>query len=370
MDFSGRLATFPVSDLLQWAHSERCTGALVIRRTQREKRIYFHAGEVVGCFSDDPAEYYGQYLVLHGDLDEAQLLQAISLSTSRGIRLGAAILELGLLEPGVVQRTLRGQIEDVLCDLFLWERGIFYFHAEMPQEEDILPEPINVLGLILEGTRWKDEVSRIRRVLVHDNMVLRRGERFPGGDGLTPVQRRIVKAVDGKKTLADIYQGVRGSYFRFLEGAFRLCVDVVLDIEEVGDPVERGTHEMSVYDLLLEAAAEEQSLVARRHMAVPLDLLERCYPVWVAEPGSEEQKRMPERARDFYARFDGRTSLGEAFSGDARQRGRQMDLLLLQLQKGRLALLPVPLDRLEEESGRAGQPPRDRWWRRVFRQGA
>jgi Domain of unknown function (DUF4388) len=368
MDFSGRLAAFPVSDLLQWAHSERCTGALVIRRSQREKRIFFHAGEVVGCLSDDPAEYYGQYLVLHGHLKEDQLFEAISLSTSKGIRLGAAILELGLLDPGVVQRTLRAQIEDALCDLFLWERGIFYFQAEMPQEDDILPEPINVMGLMMEGTRWKDEVYRIRRVLVHDGMVLRRGERFPGGDGLSPVQRRIVKAVDGRKTLGELYQSVRGAYFRFLEGAFRLCVEMVLDIEKVGDPVEMGTHEMSVYDLLLETAAEEQALVARRHMAVPLDLLERSYPVWVAEPGPEERTRMPERARDFYARFDGRTSLGEAFSGDVRQRGREMDLLLLQLQKGRLALLPLPLDRLEEESQRASQPPRDRWWRRVFRQ--
>jgi hypothetical protein len=368
MDFSGRLAAFPVGDLLQWAQNERCTGALVVRRSQREKRVYFHAGEVVGCLSDDPAEYYGQYLLLHGYLKEDQLFRAISLSTSKGMRLGAALLELGLLDPGVVQHTLRAQIEDVLCDLFLWERGIFYFQSEMPLEEDILPEPINVLGLVLEGTRWKDETARIRRVLLHDNMVLRRGERFPGGDDLTQVQRRIVKAVDGRKTLGELYQNVRGSYFRFLEGAFRLCVEMVLDIHEVGDPVERGTHELSVYDLLLEQAAEEQALVARRHMAIPLDLLERSYPVWVAEPTPEERTRMPERARDFYARFDGRTPLAEAFSGDARQRGRQMDLLLLQLEKGRLALLPMPLDRLEEESERAGQPPRDRWWRRVFRQ--
>ena len=107
---------------------------------------------------------------------------------------------------------------------------------------------------------------------------------------------------------------------------------------------------MSVYDLLLEQATEEQVLVARRHMAMPLDLLERCYPVWVAEPTAEEQKRMPARARDFYARFDGKTSLGEAFSGDARLRGREMDLLLLQLQKGRLALLPG--DAREARGGR------------------
>ena len=103
-------------------------------------------------------------------------------------------------------------------------------------------------------------------------------------------------------------------------------------------------------------------------MAVPLDLLERWFPVWVSEPSGEEQTRMPARARDFYARFDGRTSLGEAFSGDPRSRGREMDLLLLQLQKGRLALLPAPVERLEEEAQKHDQPAFQRWWRRVFPQ--
>jgi hypothetical protein len=44
-----------------------------------------------------------------------------------------------------------------------------------------------------------------------------------------------------------------------------------------------------------------------------------------------------------------------------------MDLLLLQLQKGRLALLPAPVEQLEESAERRGQPALQRWWRRVFR---
>ena len=111
-------------------------------------------------------------------------------------------------------------------------------------------------------------------------------------------------------------------------------------------------------------------LVARRHMAVPLDLLERCYPVWVLEPTTDERQRIPMRARDFYARFDGRTALGEAFSGDPRQRGRELDLLMLQLQKGSLALLPAPLEKIEKEADQRGQPPIQRWWRRFFPQAA
>jgi hypothetical protein len=370
MEFSGRLTAFPVGDLLQWAKNERCTGALVIRRSEREKRIYFHAGDVVGCLSNDSAEFYGQHLLLQGYLDDEQLFRALSHCTQNKTRLGMALQELKLLDADTIQQTLRAQIEDVICDVFLWPRGIFYFQAEMPQDEEILPEPINVLGLILEGTRWADEVGRIRRVLVHDDVVLRRGEHWPEEGSLSPVEKRLADLVDGERTLGEIYKRVRGSYFHFLQGAFRLCVAAVLDIEEVLDAAGGTTHEMSVYELLLEQATEEQALVARRHMAVPLDLLERLYPVWVAEPSPEEHKRMPARARDFYARFDGHSSLGEAFSPDPRLRGREMDLLLLQLQKGRLAILPAPIERLEEEAERSGQTALQRWWRRVFRPAA
>jgi hypothetical protein len=235
----------------------------------------------------------------------------------------------------------------------------------MLQEEELLPEPIDTLGLALEGARWVDDMERIRRILVHDGVVLRRGELWPGGD-LPPLQKRLAKNVDGEKTLGDLYKKVRGSYFRFLSAAYRLCIDRVLDIVEVGEVEEPGTFEVSVYDLLLEQATEDQVLVARRHMAVPIDLLERCYPIWVEEPTADEHKRMPARARDFYGRFDGRTALGDAFSGEPRQRGREMDLLLLQLQKGRLALLPAPLDRLEQEAEKRGAPVLQRWWKRVF----
>jgi uncharacterized protein DUF4388 len=367
MEFSGRLSAFPVGDLLQWAKNERCTGALIVRRSDREKRLYFYAGEVVGCLSNDPAEHYGQYLLLQGHLNDGQLFRALSHCTQNRTRLGVALQTLGLLEPDAIQQTLRTHIEDLVCDLFLWSRGIFYFQAEMPPDEEILPEAINVLGLIMEGTRWGDETVRMRRVLVHDDVVLRRGERWPGGGTLSPLEHRIVELVDGQRTLGDLYKRIHGSYFRFLQGAFRLCVASVLDIEEVRDEAARSTHEISVYDLLLEQATEEQSLVAHRHMAVPLDLLERAYLVWVVEPAEDEKKRIPARAREFYARFDGRTSLGEAFSSDPRARGREMDLLLLQLQKGRLAILPAPIESLEEEADRRGQSAFQRWWRRVFR---
>jgi hypothetical protein len=368
MEFSGRLNSFPPADLLQWAKHERRTGALMVRRTDREKRVFFRAGEVIACISTDPAEFFGQHLLNYGLLDQRTLFQALSESNTSGVRLGSLLVEKGLLPLERVQEALTQQIGDMVCDLFLWTRGVFYFRSEVLADEDVLAAPLHTLGLAMEGTRWQDELARIRRVFVDDDVVIRRGVAWPG-ERLPPLQKRIVGALEDRATVEALYRQVRGSYFRFLEACFHLCIAEVLDVESTGldrvNPMNRS-QEMSVLDLLLEQATEDQVLMAGRHMVLPLELLERFFPIWVEELAEEEQKRMPGRAREFYHRFDGRTSLGESFSADPAQRGREMDLLLLQLRKGQLALLPAPVDRLEKQADQRGEPETKRWWRRLL----
>src|SRR6185436_20310056 len=109
MEFSGRLTAFPPADLLQWAKNDRRTGALVVRKSDREKRVYFHQGEVVGALSTDPAEFYGQHLLLAGHLTERQLFEALSHCTVSGKRLGGTLSELGFLSPELIQKTLSDQ---------------------------------------------------------------------------------------------------------------------------------------------------------------------------------------------------------------------------------------------------------------------
>lgn len=74
MEFTGRLAAFPPSHLLQWAAHERATGTLVVRRTRREKRVALRRGSVVYCRSNQPQEMFGQHLIAHGLVEEEVLV--------------------------------------------------------------------------------------------------------------------------------------------------------------------------------------------------------------------------------------------------------------------------------------------------------
>jgi hypothetical protein len=366
MEFSGRLASFPIGDILQWAQNDRRSGALVIRRSGSEKRIFLRDGEVVACFSDDPAEFFGQHLLVNGLLDENDLIRALKHCQRTGLKLGDALQTMGLLPTEKVQEALRQHVENQVCDIFLWRSGIFYFAAESLASELELRVPLSAVALAMEGSRWSDEAQRVRRIFVHDNVVLKRGRKAPQGL-LTPLERRIYRAGDAKLTLAELYNEVRGSYYRFLQATYRLTVLEALDIESVGDHSDSGSAELRLADLLIEQVTEEQAVFLRHHLAVPIDALEHYVPVWLQPPSAAEEGRMSEAVLDFYRRIDGRAELGAILSEvGPEERSRRADWLILQLRRGALALLPMPVEEMDKAAGAAATvAERERWWRRL-----
>lgn len=370
-ELSGRLATFSIGDLLQWAAQDRRSGALVVRRSRREKRVYLQGGRVVACLSDQPAEHFGEHLVLRGHLGEPQLVEALAHCSRTGERLPEGLDRLGLLPPETVEEALAERIHDVVCDLFLWPRGVFYFEAGRPPQGETLERPLEAMGLVLEGTRWIDEHARIRKVLPHDGVVLHRGPSWPPSKP-SPLEERMRRCLGDGRTLEELHREVRGSYFRFLEAMLRLCLEEVLDIAEVGEPSATETIDLSVADLLLEQASEEERAeLSRRRLGVPLDLLERLHPCWVEEPSEEELAELPEPLARLASELDGESPLGALLDERREVEERQLDYLQLELRRGRLALLPGSPEELRRAVGQevgtreAREPLPRRWWRRI-----
>lgn len=365
MQLSGRLTNVPIGELLTWAHHQRTTGSLVVRRSTREKRLYFQGGRVVASLTDEPAEFYGRLLLLNGHIDERELFRCLTLCRQEGQRLEVVLRKHAILDPELVRRTLRQQIEEVVCDIFLWKHGLFLFQADLPPEEDLVAEPLDAVALALEGARWFDELKRIRRVLPHDHVVLGRGDGWPGVD-LPPRQRKLADLVDGERTLGELYEEMKGSYFRFLSASFELHRQEVVQIAAAGQESHTTSLELSLYDLLLEQAAEEQILYSRRHFALPFDLLDGLVPTWVKPLSAEDWSGLPDGSECFLRAFDGERRLSQLFSSDEMERSRQADLLMLQLRDGRLALLPAPLAELDADAAARAIPEEERWWRRLL----
>ncbi len=364
MEFSGRLTSFPIGDILQWAHNDRRNGALVVRRSSCEKHIFFRDGAIVAALSDDAAEFFGQHLLVQGLIREEALIRALTHCQAKGVLLGRALEQLGILSADRVAEALRQHVEDQVCDIFLWRHGIFYFTTETPRAEQMLPEALPAVAVAMEGSRWADIHAQIRRIFVHDNVEVARGRVVP--DDPSPLELKILSALDHRMSIGELYNEVRGSHFRFLEAAYRLAAIEALDIVAVGDHADSGSTELRLADLLIEQVTEEQAVFLRHHLAIPYDAIERCVPIWVRPREPESAAREPSGVREFLARIDGETPLAELL-GDAspEERATRMDRLVLSLRQGALALLPAPLGALEAAAGEAGAEPPERWWRRL-----
>ncbi|MDH3404066.1 MAG: DUF4388 domain-containing protein [Acidobacteriota bacterium] len=344
MQMSGLLETFPLADLLQWAGNDRLTGTIVLRRGAREKRILLRGGRVVGCLSNERHEFYGDLLLANGLVTESQLLTALSLCTEHRsqIRLGEALIQLGILDREAVVESLVARTEQSILDVFLWPRGVFFVLRDEPPVAPIEIPPIEPMRLVLEGVRQIDEVRRIRMRLPHDGVVLKRGTAWPGVD-LSPLGRRIVTVFEPNSTLARLHEAAGGGYCAFLAEADGLLQGAVLAIDHPGEPTS-DSQTISLLDLMLDRIQEERQAVVGGTVAMPLSALGELYPLWLDRDDPVAGARLAAPMRGFAASFDGTRKLAALLSGDLRRRDDELEWLWLQIGARRLVLMPDAVD--------------------------
>lgn len=199
-------------DLLQWLSLGQKTGTLVVTNKRVEKKIFFRRGRVISSASNDPREYLGQFLMSHGYLTEPELKKAMEVQTQSGILLGKILVMIDVITEADLQRLMRLKAEEEIYDIFLWNDGEFYFvDDELPQQE-MIPLQVDVTGIIMEGTRRVDEWARIRETIPNE-AVIPVLLKEPAADELEEVEEQIVRAIDGKRTIAELVLESRSSSF-------------------------------------------------------------------------------------------------------------------------------------------------------------
>jgi hypothetical protein len=212
MALSGNLRTMLPGDLLQWLSLGQKTGTLVISNSRVEKKIFFRNGRVISSASNDPREYLGQFLMSHGYLTEPELKKAMEVQQQSGILLGKILVMIEVITEPDLQRFMRLKAEEEIYDIFLWNDGDFYFVDDELPHMEMIPLHVDVTGIIMEGTRRVDEWARIRESIPNEAVipVLMREVDYTE---LEEVEEPIVRAIDGKRTIADIVLESRSSAF-------------------------------------------------------------------------------------------------------------------------------------------------------------
>ncbi len=212
MALSGNLRTMLPGDLLQWLSLGQKTGTLVISNKRVEKKIFFRNGRVISSASNDPREYLGQFLMSHGYLSEPELKKAMEVQQQSGILLGKILVMIDVINEPDLVRFMRLKAEEEIYDIFLWNDGDFYFvDDELPQME-MIPLQVDVTGIIMEGTRRVDEWARIRETIPNEAVIPNLVKDVDYTE-LEEVEEPIVRAIDGKRTIAELVLESRSSAF-------------------------------------------------------------------------------------------------------------------------------------------------------------
>src|SRR5438132_12280626 len=265
MGVSGNLKTMLPGDLLQWLSLGQKTGTLVVANKSVEKRIFFKIGRVISSASNDPRDYLGQFLISHGFISEAELMKAMEVQQQSGILLGKILVMIDVIPEGELVRLMRLKAEEEIYDIFLWREGEFRFLDDQLPTMEMIPLQVDVTGIIMEGTRRVDEWSRIREVIPHDVMIPLIARTIPEKD-LNEVQRMIVHAVDGKRTIAEIELEARASLFAVCSTLHTLTRDGYIRMAEPGGPATK--EEAPFEEVPVSETDEVQSLLSRAQQAL------------------------------------------------------------------------------------------------------
>lgn len=233
MAVTGNLKTMLPGDLLQWLSLGQKTGTLVVTSKSVEKRIFFRQGRVISSASNDPREYLGQFLISHGYLTEGELMKAMEVQHQSGILLGKILVMIDAITEPDLLRLMRLKAEEEIYDIFLWPDGDFQFVDDELPTMEMIPLQVDVTGIIMEGSRRVDEWSQIRKVIPHDVMIPISAKTIDPND-YEDVERTIVAAIDGKRTIAEIELEARASSFVVCSILHHLAREGFVRLEEPG----------------------------------------------------------------------------------------------------------------------------------------
>src|SRR5436305_1456156 len=127
---NGALGEGVLPGLLRELYVGRKSGMLTLHRGPDRRGFRFRSGHIVHADTNVRDDRMGEVLVRHGRLSAADLKRAIGFSLRDGKRLGAVLVELGLLQSSEIEDALALHVHEILGKVFSWKDGTFEFAPE------------------------------------------------------------------------------------------------------------------------------------------------------------------------------------------------------------------------------------------------
>lgn len=165
---SGALKSITVSELLHFLALHRKSGKLSLRRRQGSGLILLRNGRIIYAASSSVRESFGNILVCRGLISEAVLTEALERQQSSGEnrRLGAVLIDMGVVREEDVVEVVRYQVASVLAEVDQWQEGFFRLdtmdipeggEVEVDAQDFVVTEGLNTEQVLLQVAAELDE---------------------------------------------------------------------------------------------------------------------------------------------------------------------------------------------------------------------
>lgn len=211
MPVAGKLWEGVLPGVLRELYVGRRTGVLAFSRGDERRNVHLRGGHIVNADTSVREDRMGEVMVRKGLLSAADLKRARGFSLRDNKRLGAVLLELGLIDEPGLERVLQLHVHTVLSAVFSWSDGSYEF-TEAPAIEDAPGEVglhASTGDLILEATRSVKDPDVVRynlgdidRVLALSSDPLLRFQRI----ALTPTDGFLLSRIDGTLSAREVMQ--------------------------------------------------------------------------------------------------------------------------------------------------------------------
>ncbi len=285
MSLSGTFESFPMAEVLHWARAGRRDGTITARRPRdgTERRICLDGGVISACASNDPRDYYGNFLVRLGYCGEEDLTRALQIQRETGVMVGQILVMVEKLTREDAVTTLTEKTMDNVCDVFLWDDGTFEYDPKPVAPRKMVELSIDPIGVALEGVRRAEGWNALRIRYHRDSILEATGASFSAaGEYENPrVARAALPLLDGERTIGRVCGELPFSEYSVVEAISELARHGLARTSDVSAAVPRRQR---LEAKLAEAAAAEK----RGRWANALQILEALEALHWEIPGLAE----------------------------------------------------------------------------------
>jgi antitoxin component of RelBE/YafQ-DinJ toxin-antitoxin module len=243
MALTGNIETLHITNVLQLLHNDQKTGILKVTWKDEAIKVYIREGNIINATKSHEKNRLGDLLIKHGKINEKQLKECLKASKKQNIPLGKIVVEKGYATVGSLGNIIFKQAENVIFDMFFWEKGEFEYTDKEFSTHGMVIKKINIMSTILEATRRVDEMSVLKKLIPRKDIVFKVSGTLRNGSEikLNPDEWSVLALIDGKLSVKEIISESINDSFTIYQILNSLISSGYIKEQEILSPLQQAT---------------------------------------------------------------------------------------------------------------------------------